>query len=51
VRAAGRLVSRYEIVKDFFFEVSVYGTYDNKPGPNAKSNSDYGTDLSLGYSF
>ncbi len=51
VRAAARLVSRYEIVQDFFFEISVYGTYDNKPGANAKSNSDYGTDLSLGYSF
>jgi hypothetical protein len=51
VRAAAKLVSRYEIVKDFFFEISVYGTYDNKPGVNAKSNSDYGTDLSLGYSF
>jgi hypothetical protein len=51
IRAAGRLVSRYEIVKDFFFEVSVYGTYDNKPGVDAKSHSDYGTDLSLGYSF
>jgi Protein of unknown function, DUF481 len=51
VRAAARLVSRYEIVKDFFFEISVYGTSDNKPGANAKSNSDYGTDLSLGYSF
>ena len=51
IRADAKLVSRLEIVKDFFFELSLYGTYDNKPGVNAKSNSDYGTDLSLGYSF
>jgi hypothetical protein len=51
LRAAAELVSRYEIVKDFIFEISIYGMYDNKPGANAKSNSDYGTDLSLGYSF
>ena len=51
VRGVGKFVSRYEIVKDFFFELSLYGTYDSKPGANAKSNSDYGTALSLGYSF
>jgi hypothetical protein len=51
VRAATKLVSRYELIRDFFFEISVYGTYDNRPGAEAKSHSDYGTDLSLGYSF
>ena len=51
IRADARLVSRLEIVKDFFFELALYGIYDSKPGPQAKSNSDYGTTLSLGYSF
>jgi hypothetical protein len=51
LRADARVVSRIEIVKDFFFELSLYGEYDNRPGAHAKSNSDYGTDLSLGYSF
>lgn len=51
IRADAKLVSRLEIVRDFFFELSLYGTYDNRPGPYAKSNSDYGTELSLGYSF
>jgi hypothetical protein len=51
IRADAKVVSRIEIVRDFFFELMLYGTYDNKPGANAKSNSDYGTEISLGYSF
>jgi putative salt-induced outer membrane protein YdiY len=51
IRADAKLVSRLEIVKDFFFELALYGTYDNRPAANAKSDSDYGTELSLGYSF
>jgi hypothetical protein len=51
VRAAATARCRYEIVKDFFFELSVYGTYDNRPGADAKSHSDYGTETSLGFTF
>ncbi|HEX7375395.1 MAG TPA: DUF481 domain-containing protein [Steroidobacteraceae bacterium] len=51
IRAEGKLRSRYEIVKDLFFEVSLYGSYDNEPGQAAESNSDYGLTTSLGYSF
>jgi hypothetical protein len=51
VRAEGKLRSRYEIVKDLFFEVSLYGSYDSDPGEEAISNSDYGLTTSLGYSF
>jgi hypothetical protein len=51
VRAEGKLRSRYEIVKDLFFEVSLYGSYDSDPGETALSNSDYGLTTSLGYSF
>ena len=51
VRVGAKLRMRFEIVKDFFFELSTYGIHDNKPGENANSNSDYGTETSLGYSF
>lgn len=51
VRAETQLRSRYEIVKDLFFEVSLYGSYDNQPGEQALSDSDYGLTTSLGYSF
>jgi hypothetical protein len=51
LRAETSLHSRYELVKDLFFEVSLYGSYDNQPGENAISNSDYGLTTSLGYSF
>jgi hypothetical protein len=51
VRSEGRLRARYEIVNDLFFEASVYGSFDNQPGQDADSNSDYGVTTSLGYSF
>jgi hypothetical protein len=51
IRSAVTARCRYEIVKDFFFELSVYGTYDNRPGADARSNSDYGTETSLGFTF
>jgi hypothetical protein len=51
MRSEGQLRSRYEIVKDLFFEISLYGSYDNEPGEQAESNTDYGLTTSLGYSF
>ena len=51
VRAESKLRSRYELVKDLFFEVSLYGSYDSDPGPSAESNSDYGLTTSLGFTF
>jgi len=51
IRAEGQVRSRYEIVKDLFFEVSLYGSYDSDPGAQADSNSDYGLTTSLGYTF
>ncbi len=51
VRVGAKVRLRIELVKDFFFELSMYGIHDNKPGVDATSNSDYGTDTSLGYSF
>ncbi len=51
VRAESKLRSRYEIVTDLFFDVSLYGSYDSDPGKEAISNADYGVVTSLGYSF
>ncbi len=51
LRAEGKVRSRYELVKDLFFELSLYGSYDSDPGETAKSNSDYGLTTSLGYTF
>jgi len=51
VRSEGKLRSRYEIVNDLFFEVSLYGSFDSDPGEQAESNSDYGLTTSLGYTF
>ena len=51
VRAEADVNSRFEIVKDLFFEVSLYGSYDSQPDQSSPSNSDYGAVTSLGYSF
>ncbi len=51
VRSEGKVSSRWEIVKDLYFEISMYGSYDNQPGETAASDYDYGTTTSLGYSF
>jgi hypothetical protein len=51
VRSEAKLRSRYEIVDDLFFEVSLYGSYDTDADATAESKSDYGMTTSLGYSF
>jgi hypothetical protein len=51
VRAEADVESRFEIVKDLFFDVTLYGSYDSDADPAAASNSDYGVVTSLGYSF
>jgi hypothetical protein len=51
VRTGARVRFRWEIIKDFFFELSAYGIHDTKPGPYAASHSDYGTVTSLGFTF
>ncbi len=50
-RAQSDIRARRELVPDVFFELSFYGTYDNKPGETADSDFDYGISSSLGYSF
>ena len=51
VRSEVKLRTRYEIVHDLFFEVSLYGSYDTDADATADSKSDYGMTTSLGYSF
>jgi len=51
VRSDANLYVRWEIVDDLYFEVSMYGSYDNEPGVEANSQFDYGTATSIGYSF
>ena len=51
VRAEADIDSRFEIVKDLFFDVTVYASYDSDADESAQSNSDYGVVTSLGYSF
>lgn len=51
VRSEAKLRSRYEIIDDLFFEISLYGSYDTDADATADSKSDYGLTTSLGYSF
>lgn len=51
VRAEADIGWKIELVEDFFFDLSFYGSYDSNSDPEAASNSDYGIVTSLGYSF
>ena len=41
---------RRELIEDLFLELSLYGTYDNRP-PDEGEKTDYGIVTSVGYSF
>jgi hypothetical protein len=51
LRSEGKLYTRYEIVKDLYWEINLYGSADSEPGETAKSKYDYGIVTSLGYTF
>jgi hypothetical protein len=51
IRAEADVDWRVELVEDFFFDLSFYGSYDSKADPEAASNVDYGVITSLGYTF
>jgi len=51
VRSDANLYLRWEIVNDFYFQVSMYANYDSDPGTEANSEYDYGTTTSIGYNF
>jgi hypothetical protein len=50
-RLEQNLAFRREFIKDLFWELSTYVSYDSKPPQSAKSAVDYGVVSSLGYSF
>lgn len=50
VRGEMSLNLDYEIVKDFFFGISFYESYDNRPAEGA-ANNDWGVTTSVGYKF
>jgi putative salt-induced outer membrane protein YdiY len=41
---------RFEFLKDFYFSVNGYSSFDSQP-PEGRANSDVGTSLALGWSF
>jgi len=51
IRSDANLYLRWEIVNDFYFQVSMYANYDSDPGTEANSQYDYGTTTSIGYNF
>jgi hypothetical protein len=42
--------ARFEFLKDFYFSVNGYGSFDSHP-PEGRANSDVGISLALGWSF
>jgi hypothetical protein len=42
---------RFELVTDFFLELSMYASYDNRPPETASSTIDYGWTTGLSWSF
>jgi hypothetical protein len=43
---------RKELIKDFYFDITAYYDYDNKPPDESKTEtSDYGWTTSLSYAF
>jgi len=42
--------ARFEFLKDFYFSVNGYGSFDSRP-PEGRANSDVGLSLALGWSF
>jgi uncharacterized protein DUF481 len=49
-RFTGNLGVKYEIIKDLFFNFSIYLNYDSQP-PRQTVKSDYGASSSIGWSF
>ncbi len=44
-------VMKIEIVKDLYFDITAYASYDSKPISESASKSDYGISSGLGYKF
>jgi hypothetical protein len=51
VRTEFDVALKWEIIHEFFWEISFYNSYDNKPATEGASTSDYGIVTSVGYDF
>jgi hypothetical protein len=50
-RASFDTVMKIELVKDLYFDITAYASYDNRPLSDQASQSDYGISSGLGYNF
>jgi len=50
-RATFDTVMKIELVKDLYFDITAYASYDNRPVSEDASQSDYGISSGLGYNF
>ncbi len=54
---AGRIRStietsfRFELLRDLFWDLTAYGSFDNEPTADGSANSDYGFTSGIGYKF
>ena len=51
VRSEFDAKAKFEIVKDFYVSLSVYGSFDNQPPSEKSQKQDYGIVTSLGWTF
>lgn len=45
------VAAKYEIIRDLFFNLQLYGSTDNKPTSGAVAKKDWGVITSIGYTF
>lgn len=50
-RASFDTVMKVELIKDLYFDISAYASYDSDPISITASQSDYGINSGLGYKF
>jgi hypothetical protein len=50
-RANFDTVMKIELIRDLFFDITAYASYDNRPLSESASQSDYGITSGLGYKF
>jgi hypothetical protein len=51
VRIEYNLSSKFEIIKDLYFNLQFYDYYDNEPSDGGNAKSDYGIITSIGFTF
>lgn len=50
-RANFDTVMKVELIRDLYFDITAYASYDNRPVSESASQSDYGITSGLGYNF